>query len=1400
LFTDIEGSTRLVKALRERYPQVLAEHRRLVRAAIAAQGGHEVDTQGDAFFVAFAGAKQAVLCALQIQRALAAYEWPASAPVRVRIGVHTGNSVPSEGMYTGLAVHRAARICAAASGGQVLVSQATQTIIADEEEEPGFTLCDMGERTLKDLDRPVRLFQLAAPGFDTGAPPAGQLLGAVTGSPYRGLAAFGEQDAALFFGREAATAQVLERMSQRLAGAGLLMVSGVSGAGKSSLLRAGVLPRIRAAGLAAAPGAASWPCVVFTPTRAPLEELALRVAVLAGTDASAVRRGLEADPAGFDLTARQAALARPLGSAGDGDGAATEGGQPSPQRRLLLVVDQFEELFTQCADELQCQAFIAALHAAATAVHGPNQSPAALVVLGVRADFEARCADYPQLADAVQDRYLVTAMTGRQLRMAITEPVKKADSGVDDDLVGVLLAEVRTRAPGTSGAGMLPLLSHALDQAWRSRAGQAVTLADYERTGGIEGAVAASAQRAYDALTPAQQAAARQVFLRLTATSSEGVDSAGRATKAELTEGKSPAEAQDVEAVLEAFAAERLLTFATDSIEISHEALLTAWPLLRDTWLADTHADRIVRSRLHTTAADWARKGRDPSYLYTGTLLAAAAGTAARIGADPARHPPLSQTERDFLHASGHAHRRTIRRRQAVIAGLLALTLTAVTAAGIAARNAASTSHQHAIALSRQLAAESLNIDDTNPVTARRLAAAGWAVSPNGQAASAITTLLAEQQQQGMLPADPSTVFAVALSPRGTLLASGDGDGTVRLWNPATGRPVGAALRASARYGVYGVAFGPGGTLLASASYDGTVRLWNPATGHLVGAPLRASTRPGVSAVAFSPDGKLLASAGGDGTVRLWNPATGRPVGAPLHASARYGVSGVAFSPSGKLLASGDGDGTVRLWNPATRRLVATLPTGTGPIGHAGGVAFSPDGKLLASAGGDGTVRLWDPATGHPVGAPLQTGTGPVGGVYAVAFSPDSKLLVSGDGDGTVRLWDPATGHPVGAPLQTGTGATTGVFGVAFSPDGKLLASADGGGTVRLWDPATGHPFGAPLQTGSGPVGGVFGVAFSADGKVLASAGGDNIVRLWDPATGRPVGAPMRASALNGVFGVAFSPDGKVLASAGGDNIVRLWDPATGRPVGAPMRASALNGVIWVAFSPDGKLLASAGGDGTVRLWNPATSQPVGAPMHASAKNGMTWVAFSPDGKQLASADSDGTVRLWNPATSHPVGAPMRASAKNGVFGVAFSPDGKLLASAGGDGTVRLWNPATGHPVATFQTGNGPNTGVYWVAFSPNGKLLASGDGNGTVRLWNPATSHPVGAPMHASAPNSVYVVAFSPDGKLLASGGGDGTVRLWRVSLFAHPYAALCADVGPPTPQEWNRYAPGEPQPKVCG
>ncbi len=349
----------------------------------------------------------------------------------------------------------------------------------------------------------------------------------VVDSPYRGLSAFGERDAGFFFGREQATEEILKRLGRLARDPGLLVVSGTSGAGKSSLLRAGVLPRLNSRGVAGVPGSAAWPCLVVTPARAPLSELAVGAAALTGADAGSVRRALRADPAGFALTAQQAARAQSGGPADDRDG-----------RRLVVVVDQFEQVFTQCADEDERAAFITALHAAATLPQGPGKLPATLVVLVVRADLEARCADYPELAAAVQDRYLLTAMNGRQLRMAVTEPARKAGSVVDGALAGQLLREAFSWAPEPAtglrrreqvAAGVLPLLSHALDQAWRHRESGVLALADYERAGGIEGSVAASAERAYRGLTPGQQAAARTVFIQLTVTAADGAISAGAA-------------------------------------------------------------------------------------------------------------------------------------------------------------------------------------------------------------------------------------------------------------------------------------------------------------------------------------------------------------------------------------------------------------------------------------------------------------------------------------------------------------------------------------------------------------------------------------------------------------------------------------------------------------------------------------------------------------------------------------------------------------------------------------------------------------------------------------------------------------------------------------------------------
>jgi WD40 repeat protein len=1221
-------------------------------------------------------------------------------------------------------------------------------------------------------------------------PPLVSVSGAVD-SPYRGLSAFGEQDAAFFFGREADTTQVLERMSRQLDDTGPLVVSGVSGAGKSSLLRAGVLPRIRGAGLASVPESASWPCLLFTPSRAPLDELAVRVALLAGADATVVRRELSTDPRGFALTARQAALAQPHDVPPDTLGPATEGYRWS-QRRLLLVVDQFEQLFTQCADEEQRRVFITALHAAASIRHGENQLPAALVVLGVRADFEARCVNYPELAGAIQDRYLVPPMTPRQLRMAIAEPAKAAGSEVEEDLVSVLLAELRTRQPSAVGAGVLPLLSHALDQAWRCRTGKALTLADYERTGGIEGAVADSAQGVYDRLSPGQQAAARRVFIRLTATSSDGVDTANRATKAELIGGKSPGEARDIETVLEAFTAQRLLTVAADTVEISHEVLLSAWPLLRDTWLTETHADRIVRTRLHNIAAEWARHSRDPSYLYSGTLLQAAKETADRVSADPFRNPPLSHAERDFLHASDRAYRRSTRRRQALLAFLATLVVGLASVAILAIRSGQQAAHQlelaayqRDVAVSSQLINQSETLGDTNPAVAKLLSLAAWHIHPSSAARYAMLTA-ATLPGIAVLAGYNGPVNSVAYSPDGMIVASGSSDATVRLWNVATGQQIGRPLKADT-YAVNSVAFSPDGKIVASGGNDGTVRLWDVATHQQISRPLTGRSGD-IGSVAFSPDGKMVASGSSRGNVRLWDTATHRPIGGPLFDYTGQ-ITSVAFSPDGKLLAASGGLGAVQLWDLATHQPIGR-PLRTHTFGVAS-VGFSPDSKTLAAAGFNGTVRLWDVAT-HRMMTDLSPGNTVT--VFSVAFSPDGKTLAAGYADGTVRLWDVADGRPTG----TFTASASEVHSVAFSPDGKTLATASSDHTVRLWHVATGRPLGPPAARN--PEVSPFQGVFSLNGKILVTITRDQ-VRRWDVATGRPVGRAMTVHASWGMP-VALSPNAKILITIN-NRLVRLWDMATSRPVGRVLTRQ-IGAIFMAAFGPDGKTLAIVNNQNTVQLWDVVTNRPISEPFIADT-GFVTTVAFSPDGKTLATGTHNGTVQLWDVTTHQQIGKPL-----SGIGGtvrtVAFSPDGKTLATGNDVGTVQLWDVTTHQQAGKPLTGNA--VPVNSVVFSPDGKTLATisagepagGGPNGTVLLWDVTTRHEIGDPLFGQLAN-VSWVAFSADGKALATSTFSGTAQVWDVSYLADAVKYLCASEGvSPTRTEWTRYVrPGLPYQRIC-
>ena len=1256
------------------------------------------------------------------------------------------------------------------------------------------------------------------------APPPLVTVSGVVESPYRGLNSFEDGEEAFFFGRDAAVTDVLNRLTSKLSGPGLFMVSGASGVGKSSLLRAGVVPRLRAGSLAGAPGAGMqasgpWPSLVITPTRAPLDELASRVAPLLGELATVIRREVAADPRGFALIARQAAAA--TASAASGHDLPEPPSDPG-ERRLVLVVDQFEELFTQCPDgaEDERQAFITALHAAAVTPTGSAGTPAALVVLGVRADLEGRCPRYELLADAVQDRYMLMPMTQRQLRLAITEPALVAGSRVEDGLVDALVREMAAQGE------VLPLLSYALDQAWRSRTGDTWRLADYERAGGLEGSVAASAGRAYASLSESQQIAAEQVFMRLTTTNSDGQVSAAQPTRAELEAGM---EASDVAAVLEAFADKsvRLLTLGPDQVSISHEALLTAWDRLRE-WLDGDLDDRVRFTRLRADARIWDDNKRAASDLYSAGRLAELEAAQDRRRALLGRYPPLDELSAAFASASRRAVRAAVRRRRGVTAIIVALALCAGTAAVVAirnaavatrneaaaTRNAAITDQQHAIALSRQLAAESATVDAENTMTARRLAVAAWDVSPTSQASDAMMKLLVEQQDNGELPASPmqlapgpplltAGVPAVAYSPDGKLLAAATQDGA-QLWDTASTR-VGGVLPAQAitpsgvvTGGVAAVAFSPDGRLVASGDVSGYVQLWDMKTRRLVGqlsADPGVPTISGIAAVAFSPDGKNLVTADEDGYEKVWAVARGFPLvrRLPVDTAGFAGPNAVAFRPDSQVLAIVTSGG-VQQWNIATGKEVGGAICTGAPVNA---VAYSPDGGMLACGTSDGPasrVSLWNPSTGRLIR--IVSGFGEQ--ANALAFSPSGRILADADADGYLRLWNIGTGKLAHAPLPVAAD-TNSVQAVAFSPDGRVVATGDYSGTVRLWDTSSYAPVGSPLRLNLKPKS-LVAVLIGTRSDSLTGADGDGYVQLWDgPGDGGRV-PPTVAAHGHVLTGQVISPDGKLIAFSN-NGWVQLRSTVTGQPVGKPLSANG-NSAPYSggAFSPDSKMLAMTDSSGSLWLWNAASGKPVGKPIHAATRGGF-WVddvAFSPDGKLLATADTDEVIRLWNVATGKPAGRPMVGD------NLAFSPAGRLLASGGGDGYLRLYRTADQSPVAavaaapSLATGSG---GINALAFSPDGRMLASADGDGYTRLWNGTNLAQVGSPLPAVNGNGVSRVMFNSDGSIVVSVTYDGPVQSWPVQIFADPYAALCAEVGPPTAAEWVKYAPGEPEPEpdVC-
>jgi len=571
-------------------------------------------------------------------------------------------------------------------------------------------------------------------------------------------------------------------------------------------------------------------------------------------------------------------------------------------------------------------------------------------------------------------------------------------------------------------------------------------------------------------------------------------------------------------------------------------------------------------------------------------------------------------------------------------------------------------------------------------------------------------------------------VRAVAFSPDGKTIVTASDDQTARLWVAATQQPIGQLLQHQGP--VRFAAFSPDGKTVLTGGDDNTARLWDSATSQSIGQPLPHQGQ--VVVAAFSPDGKTILTGSQDYTARLWDATTGQPIGNSLQH--RHIVYAVAFSPDGKIVLTGSQDWSARLWDAATGH-----PIGR-PLLHQDivyAVAFSPDGKTILTGSHDKTARLWDLATCQPIGQPLSH----QGPVFVVSFSPDGKTALTGSWDSVARLWDTATGQPVGQLLPHQNSITA----VAFSPDGNSILTASEDTTARLWESRTAQNLGRLLEHQDG----VAAAAFSPDGKTVLTASRDTTARLWDAITGQAIGKPLQHGSW--VVGVTYSPGGKTVLTGSWDATAQLWDAVTGQRIGQPIQHE--DSVYALAFSPDGGTILTGSDDHTARLSNAATGQPLGQPLRHLGP--VRAVAFSPNGKSVLTGSEDSKARLWDAATGRPIGQPL--SHHGPVYTVAFSPDGKTALTASQDMTARLWDAATGRPVGRLFQHRGA---VRAAAFSPDGKVILTASQDRTARLWDAATAHLIGQALRHQG--GVVAVAFSPDGKMVLTGSEDQTARLW--------------------------------------
>ena len=1222
--------------------------------------------------------------------------------------------------------------------------------------------------------------------------------------PYRGLDSYAVEDEEVFHGRDLLTAQVVQRLTERVWDGGPSIIIGPSGSGKSSLLHAGILPAILRGNLPI-PGSSGWPYVTLTPGRNPVAALANRLASLTDADSAQIAASMEADPLSVVGIIATALNIRPE----------SYSSMSNTRRRLLIVIDQFEELFAPEVGEISRRAFIDVLRAATGAAdHADDElgESGSLVLVGLRSDFYARCAQYPWLQAALQERQTVVgAMSATELREAIIEPARKSGLEVQPGLVELLLRDIGTAQPGGYDAGALPYLSFALLSTWQNRRNRLLTADDYTATGGVTMAIAQAAERTYLSLPPRGQRAAEELLLGMVNVAEDLPDTRRRASYTALLESQ-PDKSAAVDA-LEALAAARLITIGNGTVQLAHEALIRSWPRFNELISADRQGLH-TRQQLSVDAKRWDTTGRDPSGLYRGMQLAIAQASTHRMN--------LAPITRAFLQSSTQRQRRATYARRITTAALTVLTIVATIMSVAFRQQVTIAGQQRDQALSRQLAAEVSSLNTTQPGLARQLAVTAYQTAPTDQASAA---LLTSMSTPGMLP-QPASVEALASDPRRSIIAVATAEG-IKLDDSVTGNVLGTIPDKSSA-----LAFSSDGRTIASGAPSGAITLWNVARPR---NPVLVTRFPayggGISTVTFSPHGHLLGATYMDNsTAIIWH--TNLPPQKAIDVKFT-GVMSLAFGPKA-MLATGNSlspghRAKVQLWHLTPFGLPVSLRTITIRVpASEGGItalAFSPRANTIAIG------MLWDPglqsgASGtHGAGATIANISNLLHPRFTsltdvtttpkqVAYSPDGNTLAiyarPFAGYGNVYIWNVSASHPVAEESIPGSAETH--AGFAFSPDSVTL-STGGGNHVLLWritDPFNRAAL-ATIQSDTDESNAFSStpLAFSPKRNLLATETVDGLTQVWDVASSaHPVllsTIPAESAGGSPTWILAFSPDGRYLAIGGSS--VRIWNLADlGRP--SIVWARATSGFISdINFSPDGRYVAAAVDAGTrpgAYIWSVSNpTQRIVLPVkEAGTENVWNQTVLFPSGSRILWILSGRTMSTWD--ITDMTDAPIRPLAKFTISGnsdigdVAFSPVSHILAIGLVNDDIQLRQVATpqSKPISIGLL-SGATSGQ--MSFSPDGRTL-SVDTDAGPSLWNVADPSKATFIATLPSPGEASFAVFSPDGRsLVDSNGADARVNLWDID-YTDLMHQLCRNSGTPiTRAQWQYYLGNQPYKPPC-